>query len=182
MGLTFHSYEPTLNGEGRDELVVRKDIHSNGQWNAVEDDEYATSDIDTWLNGTYKGYFSEYVQSLMETTKFYYVPGGYHTPVSTLERSVFLASCREIAPLDWVPQDGTQLPIAETLKIAYFNGAATEQWTRTPANNSTSLLSINPTGVVNSMALSDWSYGRRPVFCLPANTLISLDLNLVEPA
>ena len=24
MGLTFHSYEPTLNGEGR-ELVVRKD-------------------------------------------------------------------------------------------------------------------------------------------------------------
>ena len=34
--LAKHSYEPILNGEGR-ELLVRKDIHSNQGWNGLGD-------------------------------------------------------------------------------------------------------------------------------------------------
>ena len=48
-----HNYESGLNGSGRT-LLVRKDCYDQRQWHGSNVNAYATSAIDTWLNGTYK--------------------------------------------------------------------------------------------------------------------------------
>ena len=47
------NYESGLNGAGR-VLVVRKDCYDQRQWHSSNINAYASSAIDTWLNGTYK--------------------------------------------------------------------------------------------------------------------------------
>lgn len=48
-----HNYENSLNGMGRT-LVVRKDCYDTRQWHSSNVNAYASSAIDSWLNGTYK--------------------------------------------------------------------------------------------------------------------------------
>lgn len=54
--LAKHNYEPGLNGEGR-ELVVRKDIYDQRQWNSSRVNTWASSTMRSWLNGAYKSLF-----------------------------------------------------------------------------------------------------------------------------
>ena len=81
-------YESGLNGTGR-VLLVRKDCYDNRAWDAGNVNAYATSDIDAWYNGTYKGLLDPDVQEAIGTTKFYYTPGNGNRTVTTLERAIF---------------------------------------------------------------------------------------------
>ena len=84
-----HDYESALNGSGRT-LLVRKDCCEGGKvWDADSYNVYSSSDIDNWLNNTYKGLLDTNVLKVISTTKFYSAKGAQNTNVTSISRSVF---------------------------------------------------------------------------------------------
>lgn len=167
-----HNYESSLNGEGRT-LLVRKDCYDTRAWHSSNVNAYASSDIDTWLNGTYKGLLDADIHSIIGTTKFYYTPGNGSNSVTTLSRAIFLLSLTEmgINSPNYANTEGTALDIASTLRIAYLNGSAVSQWTRTPyKDNIKYVVGIYESGN-NGLPYCTDSMGSRPAFTLPSNVL-----------
>ena len=170
-----HDYENGLNGSGRT-LVVRKDCYDTRQWHTSNVNAYATSAIDTWLNSTYKNQLDADIRGVIGTTKIKYTPGNGNTTVGTLERAIFLLSVTELGrSASYANTEGTALSIASSLQIAYLNGSAVVQWTRSPYTNGTSsayYLSTN--GNVSSLSCSH-THGSRPAFTLPSTLSVSDD-------
>lgn len=171
------NYESGLNGSGR-VLVVRKDCYDTRVWHSSNVNAYATSAIDTWLNGTYKNLLDADIRTQMGTTKFYYTPGNGNTTKTTLERAVFLLSATELGCTNtYLNAEGTALSstVVSLLKIAYLNGSAVVQWTRSPNTGNTNgawyLLSV---GSLGSYSCSS-TYGSRPAFTLPSSLYVSDD-------
>lgn len=164
-----HNYESGLNGMGRT-LLVRKGAGDTRVWHTSSINSYATSDIDTWLNGTYKGILDEDVQTVIGTTKFYYTPGNGNSNLTTLSRSIFLLSITELDnTANYVNAEGSVLPIASTLKIVNrdSDGKAVSQWTRSPNKNATSSACyVNSNGDGN-YSNCDVARGIRCCFTLP---------------
>lgn len=174
-----HDYEPDLNGAGRT-LVVRKDVYDNRAWDNGNVNAYSGSDLDTWFNGTYKNLLDPAIQTAIGTTKFYYTPGNGNWTVGTLERAVFALSATELGQsASGFNVEGSALPIASTLKVAYLNGSATTQWTRSPSTNYTN----NAVFLYSDGHVSDGgcvrSNGSRPAFTLPSTLLFNPDTNEV---
>lgn len=174
-----HNYEPTLNGTGRT-LVVRQDVYDSRQWNDRDINVYAGSDINDWLNSTYKNLLDANTQSLIRTTKFYYTVGYDEQTVSTLERAVFLLSITELGinrtnfGSGIGNKEGSKLGIASSLRIARtYDGSATTQWTRSPnSNNTRAAYCVQSNGsYAESNGCTD-NNGSRPCFTLQANTKV----------
>lgn len=170
-----HDYENGLNGSGRT-LVVRKDCYDTRQWHTSNVNAYATSAIDTWLNSTYKNLLDADIRGVIGTTKIKYTPGNGNTAVGTLERAIFLLSVTELGrSASYANTEGTALSIASSLQIAYLNGSAVVQWTRSPNTGNTVnayYLRTNG-GVYNNYC--NYSSGSRPAFTLPSTLSVSDD-------
>ena len=170
-----HDYENGLNGSGRT-LVVRKDCYDTRQWHTSNVNAYATSAIDAWLNSTYKNLLDADIRGVIGTTKIKYTPGNGNTTVGTLERAIFLLSVTELGrSASYANTEGTALSIASSLQIAYLNGSAVVQWTRSPYTYGTGgacCLDTNG-GVVNNGCSS--TDGSRPAFTLPSTLSVSDD-------
>ena len=182
--LAKHSYEPSLNGEGR-ELLVRKDLYQEeGIWNSANN-RYANSTIDNFLNGSYKNLLSNSVKTLMQTTTFYYTPGNGTTSLSTLQRSVFQLSCTELGiETSYSNTEGTALPNASRYNITAGGIYAPSQWTRSPyLNNNTDVVYVYNSGEGAGAYLSAGRYdyhGYRPCFTLPNTATVDKNRNLLE--
>ena len=176
-----HDYESELNGSGRT-LVVRKDCYDNRQWHSSNVNAYATSDIDAWFNSTYKNLLDADIRGAIGTTKFKYTPGNGNNIVSTLERAIFSLSATELNKSEsWFNVEGTALEIASSLKIAYMNGSAVVQRTRSPFRNSRDYAChLNSDGTVDANYCAS-SYGSRPAFTLPSDALVDDSGNVVIP-
>ena len=175
-----HDYESGLNGSGRT-LVVRKDVYDSRVWDSGNINAYSGSDLDTWFNGTYKNLLDPAIQDAIGTTKFYYTPGNGNWTVGTLERAIFALSITELGQSHtYTNTEGSALPIASTLQIAYKNGSAKEQWTRSPyTDNTRSAIYLVSTGVnanYSNCSNTRWS---RPCFTLPSSLLFNPDTNEV---
>ena len=170
-----HDYENGLNGSGRT-LVVRKDCYDTRQWHTSNVNAYATSAIDTWLNSTYKNLLDADIRGVIGTTKIKYTPGNGNTTVGTLERAIFLLSVTELGKTaSYANTEGTALSIASSLQIAYLNGSAVVQWTRSPnTNNTSNAYYLNTNGNVYSSGCS-YAHGSRPAFTLPSTLSVSDD-------
>ena len=162
-----HDYESGLNGAGRT-LVVRKDCYDNRAWDSGNVNAYASSDLDSWFNSTYKNMLDADIRSIIGTTKIRYTPGNGYWTVGTLERAVFALSATELGQsANWFNVEGSALPIANTLKVAYLNGSANTQWTRSPSKvDASSAVFLVSSGNVRSGNCGG-SYGSRPAFTLP---------------
>ena len=176
-----HNYESGLNGSGRT-LVVRKDCYDNRQWQSSSVNAYATSDIDAWFNSTYKNLLDADIRGAIGTTKFKYTPGNGNNTVSTLERAIFSLSATELdGSASWLNVEGTALKIARSLQIAYMNGSAVVQWTRSPYTGSTNVaVYLLTDGDVYYGGCAN-AYGSRPAFTLPSNALVDDSGNVVIP-
>ena len=167
-----HDYESGLNGAGRT-LVVRKDCYDNLQWQKSNINAYASSSIDSWLNGTYKNLLDADIRGVIGTAKSKYTPGNGNNTVGTLERAIFLLSATELnKSASWVNVEGTALEIASSLQIAYMNGSAVVQWTRSPRKGNTNYAYfLDSDG--NNVNNYDCTYtnGSRPAFTLPSGAL-----------
>lgn len=170
-----HDYENGLNGSGRT-LVVRKDCYDTRQWHTSNVNAYATSAIDTWLNSTYKNLLDADIRGVIGTTKIKYTPGNGNTTVGTLERAIFLLSVTELGrSASYANTEGTALSIASSLQIAYLNGSAVVQWTRSPSTSNTNhAYYLYTSGDVNDYKCSN-TYGSRPAFTLPSTLSVSDD-------
>lgn len=170
-----HDYENGLNGSGRT-LVVRKDCYDTRQWHTSNVNAYATSAIDTWLNSTYKNLLDADIRGVIGTTKIKYTPGNGNTTVGTLERAIFLLSVTELGrSASYANTEGTALSIASSLQIAYLNGSAVVQWTRSPYTNNTNYAYyLDTSGNVN-FSICGNTYGSRPAFTLPSTLSVSDD-------
>ena len=169
-----HDYENGLNGNGRT-LIVRKDCYDMRAFSS-SNNAYANSSLDSWLCNTYLKLLDADIQAAIGTTKFYYTPGNGNTTVTTLQRAVFQLSLTELGKTaGYANTEGSALPIASTLQIAYRNGSAVVQWTRTPFTVSTSsVFCLFTDGYVSSNYYGD-SYGSRPAFTLPSPLSVSDD-------
>ena len=170
-----HDYENGLNGSGRT-LVVRKDCYDTRQWHTSNVNAYATSAIDTWLNSTYKNLLDADIRGVIGTTKIKYTPGNGNTTVGTLERAIFLLSVTELGrSASYANTEGTALSIASSLQIAYLNGSAVVQWTRSPNTRDTyGACYLSTSGSVNGDHCYH-TYGSRPAFTLPSTLSVSDD-------
>lgn len=168
-----HDYESALNGAGRT-LLVRKDCYDLRIWGEYGLNKYPTSGIDSWLNNTYAALLDAAVRNAINLTSFYYTVGGSSTTVTTLSRAIFLLSAKELgATSSGVNNEGTELPIANVLKIAYRGGSKVSQWTRSPyAKSITSGTVIyGYTDGSFSGSATNFTYGSRPCFTLPSGAL-----------
>lgn len=174
-----HDYESGLNGSGRT-LVVRKDCYANRVWDSGNVNAYASSDLNRWFNSTYKNMLDADIRSLIGTTKIRYTPGRYNMTVITLERAIFALSATELGKSHtYANTEGSALPIASTLQIAYQGGSATTQWTRSPSTAGTDRAwRLVSNGGFGNLHCND-SQGSRPCFTLPSTILINPDTNEV---
>lgn len=170
-----HDYESSLNGAGRT-LVVRKDTYDDRVWDSGNVNAYASSDLDSWFNSTYKNMLDADIRSLIGTTKIRYTPGNGNNTVGTLERAIFALSLTELGQShSYANTEGSALPIASTLRIAYRNGSPTTQWTRSPDSDSTNIAwRLVSNGNIVSYGCSS-SFGSRPAFTLPSSLYVSDD-------
>lgn len=164
-----HNYESGLNGAGRT-LLVRKDCYDMRQWHTYIVNEYASSTLRSWLRGSYIALFSSKIKAAIGRTKLYYTPGNGDKTVTTRSEMVFLLSVTELGKTSTYSNvEGTELPIASTLQIAYLNGSAVAQWTRTPnINDKLNVCNLNTNGNV-TISGADKTKGARPAFTLPAD-------------
>lgn len=170
-----HDYESGLNGTGRT-LVVRKDVYDIRQWHSSDVNAWASSSIRSWLNSTYKALLDSDIQSLMGTTTYYYTPGNGNNTVTTRSDAVFLLSLTELGQShSYANTEGSALPIASTLRIAYQNGSATTQWTRSPSTDGTyNAWRLGSDGNIGYNGCAG-TYGSRPAFTLPSSLYVSDD-------
>ena len=170
-----HDYESGLNGAGRT-LVVRKDCYDNRVWDNGNVNAYASSDLDSWFNSTYKNMLDADIRSLIGTTKIRYTPGNGNWTVGTLERAVFALSATELGQsASWFNVEGSALPIASTLQVAHLNGSTNTQWTRSPNTSGASVAVYLSTGGGVGNYYCGVTFGSRPAFTLPSSLYVSDD-------
>ena len=166
-----HDYESGLNGAGRT-LVVRKDCCDNNKFGSSN--SLSGSTIDVFFNGSYKNRFSAAVKTAIGETTFYYIPGQGETNRSTLKRAIFPLSVRELGfYASGVQTDGSELPIASTLRTTYLDGNAIAQWTRTPYKDYDSVYQITTSGYASELDVGYFKGGRRPAFTLPGDLTVT---------
>ena len=170
-----HNYEQSLNGAGRT-LVVRKDCYDTRAWHSSNVNAWASCSMRSWLNSTYKALLDADIQEAMGTTTYRYTPGNGSWSVGTRSDAVFLLSATELGKSEsWFNVEGSALPIASTLQVAYRNGSATTQWTRSPYTYSTYYaIFLYSYGNVNYYDCT-CTYGSRPAFTLPSSLYVSDD-------
>ena len=171
-----HNYETELNGIGRT-LLVRKEGHSIVKWDAGNVNEYDGSDVDLWLNNDYRSSLDEVAQRKIGETEIRYAKGKQVNTAATMKRGVFLLSVTEFGlTYSYATAVGTALPTADNLKIAYADGTAVNQWTRSPyTSNATYACILNTSGSVAANDAKIELYYARPAFTLPDDSTFVTD-------
>ena len=169
-----HDYESGLNGAGRT-LLVRKDCLSPGIFSYNSNNAYASSELDNFLNNNnYLGAFASDIQDAIGTTKFCYTPGNGNSTVTTLQRAVFQLSITELGrAAAYANVEGSALPIASTLQIAYRNYDKATQWTRTPNKAGTEYICYLMTDGLMATDYYGATYCYRPAFTLPGTLALA---------
>lgn len=173
-----HDYESS----GRS-LLLREGIHSKRSWHTSSVNAYATSAINTWLNGTYLSSIDADIRTKIAAVNIPYTPGDGNNTVSSLNTQVFLLSYTETG----LPQktganvrtniEGTAISYfdSDTKRIAYYDGTATGWRTRSPNTKDTETVLGVGSGGSSGYTRARTSYGIRPAFTLPSSLLVSLE-------
>lgn len=174
-----HDYESGLNGAGRT-LVVRKDCYDVRYWDNSDVNAWESCTLHSWLNGDYFNLLDADIRSVIGTTKYYYTIGNGNNTVTTRSDAVFQLSLTELdKTASYANTEGSALPIASTLRIAYYNGSAFDQWTRSASSSNTYFACyVTSNGGVEQNGCKA-SYGSRPAFTLPASLDVSDDGTLL---
>lgn len=164
--------------------LLRKDIHSNRQWNTSNINKYETSAINTWLNGDFFNSLGSIEQATVKQVKIPYRHGGGdggtdQSGANGLPCKVFLLSGPEVglAGASYMPNDGAKLDYfdqiagADSKRIAYLNGLAADWWLRSPYTDyANRVWRVYSDGNYSNNYASS-SYGIRPALVLPSNAL-----------
>ena len=166
--------------------LLRKDIHSERQWNTSNVNIYETSAINTWLNGDFFNSLGSIEQATVRPVKIPYRSGGgsggtNQSGANGLSCKVFLLSGYEVGWTSrndqYFPQDGAKLDYFESgagssandKRIANLNGSAAHWWLRSPnSGDPRSVWYVYSNGSYIHYDASV-SLGIRPALVLPGN-------------
>lgn len=169
-----HDYQPDLNNRGRT-LFVRKEC-----WNSYSGASFKS------LSTAYLELFDSDVQSLIATTRYYYTEDWTSDEVTPQETAIFQLSVNELGLISQAGSalsEGSTVSNASALQIAYKNGVASKQGTRTMRK--TYYSSSNPyyyyVNAKGSIDASSTSVPTRPAFTLPAELEVDSDFNIIIP-
>ena len=166
--------------------LLRKDIHSNRQWNPSDVNKYESSAINTWLNGDFFNSLGSVEQAAIKQVKIPYrkngVSGGSdQSGANGLLCKIFLLGGYEVG---WTTSDSSYFPVdgakldyftassgGNSKRVAYLNGSGTIWWLRSPFTlNTNSVWYVLPSGD-HSSRYASYSYGIRPALVLPKTAL-----------
>ena len=167
--------------------LLRKDIHSERQWNSSNVSTYASSAINTWLNGTFFNTLGSAEQAAVKQVKIPYCTGGGDTTINSgangLSVKAFLLGVYEVG---WTTSDyslfnvdGAKLEYfisgtgtaADNKRTAKLNGRDQQWMTRTPVGEGNGAEFVVTSSGSYDTGLSKTSDGVRPALVLPSNAL-----------
>lgn len=171
--------------------LLRKDVHSERQWNTSDANKYETSAINTWLNGDFFNSLGSVEQATIKQVKIPYRKNGGsggtdQSGANGLSAKIFLLSGYEVgwttSDDQYFPHDGAKLSYFESgtgtsannKRIAYLNGSVADWWLRSPnTRNSYSVWFVGSDDINGSYyhGNAPLSYGIRPALVIPKTAL-----------
>ena len=189
-GLPSSAYDDSCTGT----WLLMKDSYNYMKWNATEENNYASSDINSWLNGTFYNLIDADIRAVIKQVKIPYHGSSYyggtlHTGANGLNTKVFLLSGIEVGwtnrTNEYFPNDGAKLSyfLAGTgtnenkKRVAYRNGSAQDWYLRSQRIINTSSNNVWKVADDGSYDYDncDNSNDIRPAFILPSTLVVSDD-------
>lgn len=181
-GLPSSMYDTSCDGT----WLLRKDIAENRVWDSGNSNVLESSDIQSYLNGTWINRYDTDIRNAIKQVKIPYRQNGGSSGTDRngangLSCKIFLLSGREVgftnSESSYFPNDGAKLDYfisgntssAKQKRIAKLNGGATSWWLRSPDAGNTSGVWL----VYSAGNYLGWdagvSYGVRPTLVLPSD-------------
>ncbi len=189
-GLPSNAYDDSCTGT----WLLMKDSYNYMKWNAAYKNDYASSDINSWLNGTFYNLIDADIRAVIKQVKIPYHSGSYyagtlHTGANGLNTKVFLLSGIEVGwtnrTNEYFPNDGAKLSYflagtgtnANKKRVAYRNGSAQDWYLRSPRIIDTSSNNVWKVADDGSYDYDNCvnSNDIRPAFILPSTLVVSDD-------
>ena len=185
-GLPSSNYDSSCNGT----WLMKKDLLTTSSWGSYND--YANSSVQTYLNNTFFNSLDSTIQGFIKSVKIPYVSGKgssgtLQTGSNGLSTKVFLPSFTELGfgTNTYAKAEGAVLSyfngVADSVRIANYNGSAGIWWMRSPETSST-----NKAWVVTLQGASSRSYQvnstyyLRPTMVLPSDSVyVDFDMNVI---
>lgn len=189
-GLPSSAYDDSCTGT----WLLMKDSYNYMKWNSTYGNDYASSDINSWLNGTFYNLIDADIRAVIKQVKIPYhgsplYDGTLHTGANGLNTKVFLLSGIEVGwtnrANEYFPNDGAKLSyfLAGTgtnenkKRVAYRNGSAQDWYLRSPR-----IINTNENNVWKVADDGSYDYDNcvnsndiRPAFVLPSSLVVSDD-------
>ena len=174
--------------------LLMKDSYNYMKWDETWENNYASSDINSWLNGTFYNLIDADIRAVIKQVKIPYHGGSsygdtLHTGANGLNTKVFLLSGIEVGWTnrtdEYFPNDGAKLSyfLAGTgtnenkKRVAYRNGSAQDWYLRSPRIINTSSNNVWKVADDGSYDYDNCvnSNDIRPAFILPSTLVVSDD-------
>lgn len=180
-------YDDSCNGT----WLLMKDSYNYMKWEKTLGNNYASSDINSWLNGTFYNLIDADIRAVIKQVKIPYHGGSsygdtLHTGANGLNTKVFLLSGIEVGwtnrTNEYFPNDGAKLSyfLAGTgtnenkKRVAYRNGSAQDWYLRSPR-----IINTSSNGVWKVADDGSYDYDNcvnsndiRPALIMPSTTLV----------
>ena len=187
-GRPSSSYDTSCDGT----WLLRQDIAENRVWDSGNSNVLESSDIQSYLNGTWINRYDTDIRNAIKQVKIPYRQNGGSSGTDRngangLSCKIFLLSGREVGLTNnessYFPNDGSKLDYfisgntssAQQRRVANLNGSATLWWLRSPhADGTGSVWGVLSNGDYNLWNANN-SYGVRPALVLPSTLLVSDD-------
>jgi hypothetical protein len=184
-GLPGSMYDASCDGT----WLLMEDVYEKRKWDS-SDNDYANSDVHSYLNNTFVNLFDADIKSVIKQVKLPYTQGtgsegSLKTGSNGLSSKVFLLSYPEVGFGEslYANSEGAVLSYfngaAKSKRVAYLNGSATIWWLRSPyIKDEYRVQYVYSDGTSNGNFFSS-SYGVRPALVLPYDVNVAGDGTIV---
>ena len=174
--------------------LLMKDCYEAKRWHSSNVNDYANSEVHSYLNSTFLNLFDADIRAQIKQVKLPYRAGsGYGKTVTSgasgLSTKIFLLSSTEVNLVHgYEPTNegaclsyfsGTVQNGADTKRVANYNGSAVYWWLRSPycysGGGATCALLVGSGGGWGDSHCSNTGWYLRPALVLPSNLLTSDD-------
>ena len=187
-GRPSSSYDTSCDGT----WLLRQDIAENRVWDSGNSNVLESSDIQSYLNGTWINRYDTDIRNAIKQVKIPYRQNGGSSGTDRngangLSCKIFLLSGREVGftnnESSYFPNDGSKLDYfisgntssAQQKRVATLNGSAADWWLRSPGTDGASRVWGVGSGGVCGYWGAGGSCGVRPALVLPSTLLVSDD-------
>lgn len=181
-GLPSSMYDASCDGT----WLLRKDIAENRVWDSGLSNVLESSDIQSYLNGTWINRYDTDIRNAIKQVKIPYRQNGGpsgtdRNGANGLSCKIFLLSGKEVgwdsSDNQYFPNDGAKLAYfldgtgssANSKRVAKLNGSATSWWLRSPYTGGDSRVWNVYSGGSHYDGYAHYPFGVRPALILPSD-------------